>query len=322
MRTKSDSMAPSPPPSSWANARHSHPERVRAARARTIVRFMSRGGGKGGEVAFELDLRRLLRQKVRYRRWLTAEPHLVSPRETLGRGKGVTKPRAIGIVLEVAGRQGRGLRARCDTRGRFTMTTGKKLKKAVRARAQKTGESYAAARRHVVLVRGGARRSPEPAAASAARVAPVAAVAKAQKSKGSITDASCRAKTGHGFEHWFRVRRRVRRGRARSYRLRASPVRRARRTGLVHAGHHRPVRARARPARDEPGVRRQVPGLGVAGPAGVARRGGACGQRPRLRAAWVDGDAEIGKALAVGLAAKGKRLVRKGDDAARLRFRL
>lgn len=70
------------------------------------------------------------------------------------------------------------------------MTQQKKLKKAIRARSAKTGESYTSARRQVLLARE------EPAAPPPAPKPPA---------KGGITDESVLKKTGHGLDHWFGV---------------------------------------------------------------------------------------------------------------------
>jgi hypothetical protein len=68
------------------------------------------------------------------------------------------------------------------------MTQQKKLKKAIRARSGKTGESYTAARRQVLLAR---EEPPAP------KPKPPA--------KGGITEESVLKKTGHGLDHWFGV---------------------------------------------------------------------------------------------------------------------
>lgn len=65
------------------------------------------------------------------------------------------------------------------------MTQQKKLKKAIRARSRKTGESYTAARRHIV--RGGTTTAPR--------------VTRVER-KG---EAGVIKKTGHGYDHWFAV---------------------------------------------------------------------------------------------------------------------
>lgn len=70
-----------------------------------------------------------------------------------------------------------------------------KLKRSVRARARKTGESYTAARRQVLAARAKAAR-PAP---------PVPKAASAAPAKGAVSDARVRALTGHGLEHWFDV---------------------------------------------------------------------------------------------------------------------
>jgi hypothetical protein len=60
------------------------------------------------------------------------------------------------------------------------MTEAKKLKKAIRARARKTGERYTAARRHVLLARGKGARA-------------------------GLSDAAVVKRTGQGLDHWFGV---------------------------------------------------------------------------------------------------------------------
>jgi len=73
------------------------------------------------------------------------------------------------------------------------MTQQKKLKKAIRARSEKTGESYTAARRQVLLAR---EEPPAPAPPPPAPKPPA---------KGGITEESVVKKTGHGLDHWFGV---------------------------------------------------------------------------------------------------------------------
>jgi len=77
------------------------------------------------------------------------------------------------------------------------MTQAKKLKKTIRARARKTGESYTVARRQVLKAR--AKR----AAAHAAVAQPAAA--QTRSSLGAISDNAILKKTGHGLQHWFAV---------------------------------------------------------------------------------------------------------------------
>lgn len=86
------------------------------------------------------------------------------------------------------------------------MTLQKKLKKAVRARSQKTGESYTAARRQVLLAREKKAESPsQPAAPQPPPPAPVTAPRVNKPVKGEVSDESARKKTGHGLDHWFAV---------------------------------------------------------------------------------------------------------------------
>jgi uncharacterized protein YndB with AHSA1/START domain len=67
------------------------------------------------------------------------------------------------------------------------MTKDHKLKKAIRARAKKTGESYAAARRQYL-------KPPAPPKPPTKR-----------KPAGSVGEAASRKATGHGPDHWFAV---------------------------------------------------------------------------------------------------------------------
>jgi hypothetical protein len=67
------------------------------------------------------------------------------------------------------------------------MTQAKKLKQEIRARARKTGESYTAARRQVLLARQKSQTPPAP------------------PSKPVAGEASVVKKTGHGYDHWFAV---------------------------------------------------------------------------------------------------------------------
>jgi uncharacterized protein DUF4287 len=75
------------------------------------------------------------------------------------------------------------------------MTHAKKLKKVIRARARKTGESYTVARRQVLKARASRK--------AAAIAKPVAA--PRPPSLGAISDRAILKKTGHGLEHWFGV---------------------------------------------------------------------------------------------------------------------
>lgn len=76
------------------------------------------------------------------------------------------------------------------------MTASKKFKRKIRDRADRTGESYAAARRHVAAEVD--RQRQERSAAGAAE-------ARSQPSSGAVTEERCVEVTGHGFDHWFAV---------------------------------------------------------------------------------------------------------------------
>ena len=76
------------------------------------------------------------------------------------------------------------------------MTEARKLKQKIRKRAQRTGESYAAARRHVVAQMDAERAAKTEATARKAQVA---------SATGAVSEARCIEKTGHGFAHWFEV---------------------------------------------------------------------------------------------------------------------
>jgi hypothetical protein len=81
------------------------------------------------------------------------------------------------------------------------MTQAKKLKKAIRARARKTGERYTAARRQVLLARE-KRRGPSTAAP---RLPAPPAPAKSAANPRGLSEASIVKATGHGLGHWFGV---------------------------------------------------------------------------------------------------------------------
>ncbi|MFY9826684.1 MAG: hypothetical protein WAM82_35330 [Thermoanaerobaculia bacterium] len=87
------------------------------------------------------------------------------------------------------------------------MTQLKKLKKSIRSRSQKTGESYTAARRQVLLARDKEAEPAEPPApVAAAEAPPVPAPSSSAKAvRGSVSDEAARKKTGHGLDHWFAV---------------------------------------------------------------------------------------------------------------------
>src|SRR5262245_59119510 len=75
------------------------------------------------------------------------------------------------------------------------MTQAKKLKRAIRARARKTGESYTAARRHMLQKRA------EPTPPRAVTSAP----STASTTVAGLNAASVLKKTGHPVDHWFAV---------------------------------------------------------------------------------------------------------------------
>jgi hypothetical protein len=88
------------------------------------------------------------------------------------------------------------------------MTQQKKLKKTIRARSEKTGESYTAARRQVLHAREKKAEAP-PAAAPEPQepqtAPPAPEPAAAPQARRTISDESVRQKTGHDLEHWFAV---------------------------------------------------------------------------------------------------------------------
>lgn len=92
------------------------------------------------------------------------------------------------------------------------MTLQKKLKKTIRARSEKTGESYTAARRQVLLAREKKAEPPEQPAPVAVQESPAAqpipeppAPPAKTPSRGQVNDEAARKKTGHGLDHWFAV---------------------------------------------------------------------------------------------------------------------
>ncbi len=79
------------------------------------------------------------------------------------------------------------------------MTQKKKLKKAIRSRARKTGESYTAARRQVLVAR--ARKAPRVVASPP----PASVAASRHQARAVVSDAAVLKKTGQGLDHWFAV---------------------------------------------------------------------------------------------------------------------
>jgi hypothetical protein len=84
------------------------------------------------------------------------------------------------------------------------MTKARKLKRAIRARAAKTGERYTAARRQILAARTRRAGTTAPAAEAAPPPAPSGAT-RARAPRSVTSDRAVRAKTGHGFDHWFAV---------------------------------------------------------------------------------------------------------------------
>jgi hypothetical protein len=80
------------------------------------------------------------------------------------------------------------------------MTRARSLKKIIRARASKTGESYTTARRHVL-----ATRTVTPVKPPERRESQGPALSERGESKGAVSDEKIRQRTGHGLDHWFAV---------------------------------------------------------------------------------------------------------------------
>jgi hypothetical protein len=84
------------------------------------------------------------------------------------------------------------------------MTRQKKLKKTIRARSRKTGESYTAARRQVLEARR--RKVGGATLAAASKAPPTAAPPRGPSARPRRqSEASVIEKTGHGLDHWFAV---------------------------------------------------------------------------------------------------------------------
>jgi hypothetical protein len=89
------------------------------------------------------------------------------------------------------------------------MTRARALKQVIRARAAKTGERYTTARRHVL---GEMRRNAPVNAVEITVIRPTSEspsaappVVTAAITRGTVSDAKVREKTGHGLDHWFDV---------------------------------------------------------------------------------------------------------------------
>jgi hypothetical protein len=82
----------------------------------------------------------------------------------------------------------------------LSMTRAAALKKIIRARAAKTGERYTTARRHVL-----SELHKQSAAPARAAKVPAPRTATSGASRGSVSDATALAKTGHDLAHWFAI---------------------------------------------------------------------------------------------------------------------
>lgn len=91
------------------------------------------------------------------------------------------------------------------------MTRARALKQIIRTRAAKTGERYTTARRHVLKDLERLTKPPATREAAVAAARPALAPASQRRptagasTKGSVSDATARARTGHGLDHWFAV---------------------------------------------------------------------------------------------------------------------
>ena len=86
------------------------------------------------------------------------------------------------------------------------MTQARKLKKIIRARAAETGESYAAARRHVVAARSATKPAPAPPPEQPVPAAPELAPRPPRRMpRPQVSNAATLKATGRGLDHWFAV---------------------------------------------------------------------------------------------------------------------
>jgi hypothetical protein len=204
------------------------------------------------------------------------------------------------------------------------MTRARKLKKAVRARSRKTGESYAAARRQVLKLR---ERPAASMAQATERVEPLPshrpAAPAAGAARGAVSDASIRRKTGRGLEHWFAV--------LDAFDATAmGHTAAARHLNQVHGvpgWHAQGITVAYERARGIRAANQRIDGkfevsVSRAVPAPVAVVAGALRDRGR-RTTWLAGvDAPLGRALAAAMDGAEAKLVVRGDGrSARLRYR-
>jgi hypothetical protein len=101
------------------------------------------------------------------------------------------------------------LKATAIEEGNTVMTQAAKLKSVIRARALKTGESYTAARRHVLASkpRALALVPPPPVRkVSAGKVEAAPPSRDRRVPRGELSDRAARKSTGHGLDYWFEWR--------------------------------------------------------------------------------------------------------------------
>ena len=194
------------------------------------------------------------------------------------------------------------------------MTREKKLKRAIRARSLKTGESYTAARRHVLAVQAAQPEVPAPVA-EIARPAPAA--------KPVVSDAAVLDKTGHRLAHWFAVLDRF--GAAtRGY---TASARHLNREHKVQSWYAQAITLSYQRAHGLRAVNQAFDGGFQVSVSRVVRASvdeiiGALGNK-RRRTAWLkSADPELAAALnAAFTGPKPQRVARKDDRNAMLRFR-
>jgi hypothetical protein len=197
------------------------------------------------------------------------------------------------------------------------MTRARSLKKEIRARAAKTGESYTTARRQLLAAREKARAAP--AAAKPPKAAAPAPAPPRKPPRGSLSDEKCRERTGHGLARWFELLDQFdapTKGHTASarYLLTEHGVPSWYAQGITVAYEYdRGLREPNR--RCDGGYEASISRVVPSGVAEVVRALALEERRER----WLPGGAALGEALAAALAEK--HFVVKGDEAARLRYR-
>ena len=186
------------------------------------------------------------------------------------------------------------------------MTRDHKLKKAIRARSRKTGESYAAARRQYLKP-----ATPPPAAAPP------------QKAAGGMTEASARRATGHGLDHWFAVLDAFSPGGVKGH---TAVARHLADDHAVPGWHAQGITVAWERARGHRAMNQSCTGtfnvsVSRVVPADAGAVATALADKAR-RARWLaDADPGLARALAAALdGGKGKGLRRPDENRARLRF--